>query len=352
MFIKHALIALGVGVAVSAFSIPAISQDSTDVIAEVGGHPVTAGEVEQKEASKLLQARYKLYVAEKDALEQYIDDQILEQQAKKEGVSVDELLKRHVIVSTQEPTEDQLHFYYEGIQTDESYDTARESIIDTVRQLRLKKARATYIADLRTEYGVIVELNQPSAHVEAGNSPRLGPENAPVQIIEYADYQCPYCQKITPDLARLRQEFGDQISLVYKDFPLPMHPLALRAAEGAHCAGAQGKFWEFHDYLFATKKLGEPDMKAEARALKLDGDKFDQCLDKQEQFEGIKKDAQDGQHLGLSGTPSFFINGRFLSGAVGYAKLRDTVQTELAAKNANKQNAAVVPLNSNNEQKK
>jgi protein-disulfide isomerase len=352
MFLKHSLVALGFGVAVSAFSIPAFSQDSSDVIAEIGGHSVTAGEVEQKESSKLLQAKYKYYVAEKDALEQYLDDQILEMQAKKEGVSIDELLKRHVTVNVQEPTEDQLRFYFEGVQTDESYETARQNIIDTVKQLRLKKARAAYIADLRADWGVVVELAQPSAKVEAGNSPRLGPENAPVQIIEYADYQCPYCQKVSPDLLKLREQFGDKVSLVYKDFPLPMHPLAARAAEGARCAGVQGKFWEFHDYLFDSKKLNETDMKAEARTLKLDGAKFDECLDKQEQFDALKKEAQDAQRLGLSGTPSFFINGHFMSGAIGYAKLRDTVQSELAAKgSANKQSAAVVPLNDKSEQK-
>jgi protein-disulfide isomerase len=353
MFIKHTLFALGLGIAASALSIPALAQDSTDVIAEIGGHPVTAGEVEQKEQSKLLQARYKYYIAERDALEQYIDDQILEMQAKKESVTVDELLKRHVSVNVQEPTEEQLRFYYEGVQTDESYETARQNIIDTVHQLRMKKARAAYITELRADYGVVVELNQPSSHVEAGNAPRLGSEKAPVQIIEYADYQCPYCQKVAPDLTRLREQFGDQVSLVYKDFPLPMHPLAARAAEGARCAGVQGKFWEFHDFLFETKKLKEEDMKAEARVLKLDGDKFDQCLDKQEQFESLKKDAQDAQRLGLQGTPSFFINGHFMSGAIGYAKLRDTVVQELAAKNsASKQSAAVVPLNKTDEQKK
>lgn len=350
MLIKHTLIALGLGVAVGALSIPAFSQDSTDVIAEISGRQVTAGEVEQKEQSKLLQARYKYYVAEKDALEQYIDDQILELQAKKENVTIDELLKRHVAVNVQEPTEDQLRFYFEGVQTDESYETARPNIIDTVHQLRMKKARAAYIADLRLEYGVVEELSQPSAKVEAGNDPRLGSDKAPVQIIEWADYECPYCQKVQPDLLRIKEQFGDQISIVYKDFPLPMHPDALRAAEGARCAGAQGKFWEYHDYLFSTKKLKEQDLKADARTLKLDADKFDQCMDKQEQFEIVKKDAQDAQHLGLSGTPSFFINGHFMSGAISYVKLRDTVQQELAGKGSNnKQSAAVVPLNGNSQ---
>jgi protein-disulfide isomerase len=347
MLIKHTLIALGLGIALPVISLPALGQDSANVIAEINGHPVTAGELEQKEASKLLQARYKFYVAQRDALQQYIDDQVLEIQAKKESLTVDELVKRHVSVNVQEPTEDQLRFYYEGVQTDEPFESARPNIIETVRQLRMKKARAAYVSALRAELGVVVELDQPSAHVEAGKAPRLGSDKAPVQIIEYADYECPYCQKVSPDLERLQQEFGNQVSLVYKDFPLPMHPLAAKAAEGARCASAQGKFWEFHDFLFDTKKLQVSDMKAEARALKLDGDRFDRCLDKGEQFDDLKKDAQDAQRLGLQGTPSFFINGHFMSGAIGYAKLRETVVQELAAANSgNKQTAAVVPLKS------
>jgi protein-disulfide isomerase len=351
MSIKQALIALGVG-ALCTFSIPVVAQESSSVVAEIGGHQVTAGELEQKESSKLLQARYKYYVAEKDVLEQYIDDQLLEMQAKKEGITVDELLKRHVSVNVQEPTEDQLRFYYEGVQTDESYETARPNIIETVRQLRMKKAQQAYITQLRSDWGVIVELSQPSARVEAGNSPRLGSDKAPVQIIEYADYECPYCQKVAPDILRLKEQFGDQVSVVYKDFPLPMHPNAARAAEGARCAGVQGKFWEFHNYLFESKKLKESDMKAEARVLKLDGDKFDQCLDKQEQFESLKKEAQDAQKLGLSGTPSFFVNGHFMSGAIGYAKLHDTVVQELAVANAEKkQSSAMVTQNKSDQSK-
>jgi protein-disulfide isomerase len=355
MFIKHALITLGLGLVLPIVSLPAVGQDSASVIAEINGHPITAGELEQKEASKLLQARYKYYTAERDALQAYIDDQVLEIQAKKENVTVDELVKRHVSVNVQEPTEDQLRFYYEGVQTDEPYESARPNIIETVRQLRMKKARAAYVATLRSELGVVIELDQPSVKVEAGNAPRLGSDKAPVQIIEYADYECPYCQKVSPDLERLQQQFGNQVSVVYKDFPLPMHPLAAKAAEGARCAQAQGKFWEFHDFLFDTKKLKVEDMKAEARALKLDANRFDECLDKDEPFADLKKDAQDAQRLGLQGTPSFFINGHFMSGAIGYAKLHETVVQELAAATpGNKQTAAVVPMKSteNEEVKK
>ncbi len=351
MSTKNTLIALGLGIALGAFSIPAVGQNDSSVVAEIAGRKVTADELEQKQAGKLLQAKYKYYLAEQDALEQFIDNELLEMQAKKEGVTLDELLKRHVAVNVPEPTEDQLRFYYEGVQTDESYESARSHIIDTVHQIRTKKAQDAYIAELRAQYGVVIELNQPSAHVEVANAPRLGPENAPVQIVEFADYECPYCQKVNEDLARIRQQFPNQISLVYKDFPLPMHPLAVKAAEAARCAGAQGKFWEFHDSLFETKKLQVTHLKEEARTLKLDTARFDQCLESGEQNAPVKKDSQEGLRLGLQGTPSFFINGHFLSGAIGFMKLRETVMQELgAATTAKKQSAALVP--STNAQKK
>ena len=343
MLTKYAPLALGLGIALGVFSIPAAGQNGSSVVAEIAGHKVSADELEEKEAGKLLQAKYKYYLAERDALDQYIDDQLLEMQAKKEGVTLDELFKRHISANVPEPTEDQLRFYYEGVQTDEPYEAARPHIVDTVHQLRTKKARDAYIAELRGEYAVVVELNQPSAHVEVGDAPRLGSESAPVQIIEFADYECPYCQQVNADLTRLREQFGNSVSVTYKDFPLPMHPLAARAAEAARCAGAQGKFWEFHDSLFETKRLQVSDLKEQARKLKLDTARFDQCLDSGEQAAAVKKDSKEGQRLGLQGTPSFFINGHFMSGAIGFMKLRDTVMQELGAvTTAKKQGATLV----------
>jgi protein-disulfide isomerase len=342
---RYSLIALGLGLCLGAFSTPAISQTDSTVVAEIGGHKITAQELEFKEAGKLLQPKYKYYLAERDALDQYIDDQLLDMEAKKEGITVDELLKRHVAAKISEPTEDQLRFYYEGVQTNESYESARQNIIDTVRQLRTKKAKEAYVADLRGQYGVVVELNQPSAHVEVGNDPRLGPENAPVQIVEFADYECPYCQKVNDDLTKIREHFGSYVSVVFKDFPLPMHPLAPRAAEAARCAGEQGKFWEFHDSLFETKKLQAQQLKDQARTLKLDSDRFDKCLDSGAEIAPVKKDLDEAMRLGLQGTPSFFINGHFMTGSIGYAKLRETVMQELGPTLAKKLSAELVQAN-------
>ena len=338
-------IVFALGLALSLIHNPvALGQDGSSVVAEVGSHKITAAELQEKEAGKLLQARYKYYLAERDALDQLVEDQLLEMQAKKEGITVDELLKRHVNVQVAEPTEDQLKFYYEGLGSDEPYDAVRGKILETVHQIRFTKARTAYVDSLRSQFGVVVTLSQPSARVDVANAFRQGSPNAPVQLIEFADYECPYCQKVHIELALLKAQFGDKVALVYKDLPLPMHPLAEKAAEAARCAGVQGKFWEFHDSLFETKKLQVPDLKDQARALKLDTARFDKCLDSGEQAAQVQKDLVEGKHLGLTGTPSFFANGHFLSGAVAYAKLRETVETELAAQSSQKQAVAASTL--------
>jgi protein-disulfide isomerase len=336
-------ITFGLAVALSLACRPVAAQEKSNVVAEIGDHKVTAEELEQREASKMLQPRYKLYLAERDALEELIGEELLEMQAAREGVSVEELLKRHVVAQGKEPTEDQLRFYYENLDTDQPFDAVRDKILESVHDVRLKKARTLYLNSVRSQSNILIELAPPSAHVDVANSPRLGSANAPVQLVEFADYQCPYCQKVHDELKQLRGELGDKVALVYKDYPLPMHSQAEKAAEAARCAGAQGKFWEFHDALYENKKLQIPDLKEEARTLKLDTARFDKCLDSGEQAATVKKDLTEGQHLGLSGTPSFFANGHFLSGAVSYAKLRETVEQELAEPATSKEAAVLVP---------
>jgi protein-disulfide isomerase len=343
------VVTLGLGLALSFVCNFALAQEDSAVVAEVGNQKLTAAQLQEKEAGKLLQARYKYYLAEREALDQLIDQQVLEMQAAKESVTVDELIKKHVTVSLKEPTEDQIKFYYEGLSSDEPYEAVRAKILESVHEMRMSKAKADYITSLRDQFGVVVELGQPSAKVDTTNAFRLGPKDAPVQLIEFGDFECPYCQKVHVELIRLREQFGDKVAIIYKDFPLPMHASSQKAAEAARCAGAQGKFWEFHDSLFETHRLQVPDLKAEARTLKLDGARFDQCLDTSETTAAVKKDLEQAKHLGLTGTPSFFANGHFMSGAIVYAKLRETVEAELGMPSTSKQSvAATASMNNTN----
>jgi protein-disulfide isomerase len=319
-----ALVSLGAG------SIAAQS-DTSEVVAEVGGVRVTMAQLEQEESAKLLSAHYQYYQAQTKALNELIDKKLLERKAKSENLTVDQLVDRDIKSQVKDPTEDQMRVYYEGVETDQPFEAVRGKILEKIRDLRTEKARSAYLKALHAETTVSITLAPPSANVDLQNAQMLGPANAPVKLVEFADYECPYCQKVAADLKRLQADLSDKVAFTYKDFPLSMHARAEKAAEATRCASKQGKYWEFHDELFHSKELDVDQLKAQARALKLDSAEFDKCLDSGEQAAVVERDRMEGTRLGISGTPAFFINGHFLSGALDYAALRQIVEQQLAA---------------------
>lgn len=308
------------------------AQSDSGVVANVGGVQVTMSELEQQESQRLLAAHYSYYQAEIKALNDLIDKKLIEQKAQSQHISVEELTKREITAKVTDPTEDQMKVYYEGLETDQPYEAVREKILEKIRQLRTEKARAAYVRTLRAETTVYIALAPPRAEVDSQNAQlHKGPEKAAVQLVEFADYECPYCQKVAADITKLVADYGDKVSFSYRDFPLQMHARAEKAAEAARCANKQSKFWEFHDEIYHSKELDVDQLKAQARALKLNTDDFDKCLDTGEEAAAVDKDRKEGERLGLSGTPSFFVNGHYLSGALDYAALRQIVDQQLAA---------------------
>jgi len=308
------------------------AQNDPAVVAEVGGVKVTMADLEKEETAKLLAAHYTYYQAEVKALDDLVNKRLIEQKAKSEGLTVDQLMDRDIKSKVQDPTEDQMKVYYEGLETEQPYETVREKILDKIRQLRIDRAKADYVRELRAHTTVYIALAPPRADVETGGgSLTLGSSSAAVTLVEFADYECPYCQKVAGDLKKLKDDFGDKISLTYKDFPLPMHARAEKAAEAARCANKQNRFWEFHDEIFHSKGLDVDQLKAEARTLNLDPMQFDKCLDSGEQAAAVSKDKKEGERLGITGTPAFFVNGHYLSGALDYATLRKVVEQQMTA---------------------
>jgi predicted DsbA family dithiol-disulfide isomerase len=332
-------LALGVAPTLSRAQSPSMGKDS-NVVAEVNGQKLTSADLEQSEGSKLLQARSSYYDAQRKALDDLIDQSLLEQQAKKDNLTVDKLLEREVTSKLPpDPSDEQLRVYYEGIDTDQPFDAVKDKILQHIREVRTSKAKAAYLVNLRNQSNIMIALQPPAANVNLANSILKGSPNAQVVLVEFADYQCPYCQKVHPDIDKLKAEFGDKLSIAFKDFPLPMHPFAQKAAEAARCAGVQGKFWEYHDALFTEKKLELPQLKEQARALKLDGAAFDKCLDSGDQAAVVAKDYAEGKRLGITGTPSFFVNGHYFSGAVNYTMLRDMVHQQMTTSLSSKKEA-------------
>ena len=304
--------------------------DSNSVVLEVGGKKFTLADFEKKRPVGLFQARNTFYQAERKALDDFIDEYVLELQAQKENVTVDKLIEIHVTKTLPpDPSEESLHVYYEGVNTAEPYETVRGQILDAIRQNRTTKAKAAYVKSLRAAANVSIRLSPPRAIPVLKEAPVRGPKGAPVTIVEYSDYECPYCQANQPDLDKIEAEFKGKIVFGYKDVPLPMHPHAQKAAEASRCAAEQGKYWEYHDSLFATKQLEIPQLKDQARALKLDGAAFDKCLDSGSQADAVKATLDEGQTLGIQGTPSFLINGRFFGGSLKYDELQKIIDEEI-----------------------
>ncbi|MBV8070317.1 MAG: thioredoxin domain-containing protein [Acidobacteriaceae bacterium] len=316
---------------VAAIGNGATTPSSGAVVAEVDGQKITLGDLEQKKSQSFFQARNSYYQVERKALDDYIDQLLLEKQAQREHLTVDQLIDRHVKSQLpKDPSDEALEVYYEGLDTKESFEKMKPQIADHIREMRTEKAKSAYIQSLRKEANVMIALAPPRADVQVNDAPVKGSLNASVMVIEYADYECPYCQQVYPTLQKLESEYAGKVAFAYKDTPLPMHSHAEKAAEAAHCAGAQGKYWEYHDILFSSKELDIAALKQDAASLKLDTAAFNKCLDSGETAGSIKTTVDEAQKLGLQGTPSFFVNGRFLSGAVTYDALNAAIQEELA----------------------
>ena len=185
--------------------------------------------------------------------------------------------------------------------------------------------------------------NGARVNVSVDDDPSLGSKNAKVTMIEFSDFQCPFCRTFWKDTFRqIKKDYIDtgKIRFVYRDYPLSFHPMSVPSAQAAECADEQGKFWEMHDKIFSEEeKLGQgtvtytaQDLKKWASAIGLNSSQFNQCLDSGKYKSEVEKDLADGSAGGVSGTPSFFINGRIIVGAQPYANFKAIIDEELKAK--------------------
>jgi len=308
----------------------ASDQGGNAVVAEVDGVKLTLADFEARSAGTLFQARNDFYIAERKALEGVIDNFLLEQQAQKENLSVAQLIDRHVNQAiAKDPDEAALRVFYEGLDTNEPFEAVHDKILESLRQRRIARARTAYLQALRSQAKISVLIAPPRVPISLANTPVRGVTGAPLTLVEFADFECPYCQQVQPALNQIEAEYKGRIAFAYKNFPLPIHLHAQKAAEAAECAGLQKKYWEYHDLLLQNPGLEIPQLKARARELGLDSQRFDTCLDSGDRAAAVKAHAEEAARLGLQGTPSFFLNGRFFSGVVTEEQLRQILEEEL-----------------------
>jgi protein-disulfide isomerase len=300
---------------------------ATGVAAMIDGQPITQAQLDERAARQIYDIR-------QQTLEEMLTDQLLEKEAKAQGTTKEALLDKEVKSKVADPTQAEIDQVWEANKARMPGKTKEQVAPDITNWLKGQKAPAlqqAFLQSLRTKYKVQVLLEAPRITVAVDDDPAKGPANAPVTIVEFSDFQCPFCGRAEATVKQVLDNYKDKVRFVYRDFPLGMHPYAPKAAEAAECAHEQGKFWEYHDALYADQsKLSVPDLEATADKLGLKTDTFKTCLESGKYTSEVNKDMADAQKAGVNSTPSFFINGIAVIGAQGYQAFADIIDRELS----------------------
>lgn len=306
----------------------------TDVVATLGGQPITASELEQQIGSRLFSVRQQEYQIKSEGIREVAFRRQLERAAKAAGLTVDELLRREVNDKVSPPSEEEIaqivQQFRPRLPQDEGQ--AKSVVRQGLTQQRLQQREAAFRDELLAGVELRILLEPPRATVRlAGHEPARGPAKAPVTLVEFSDFQCPFCARSQAVLQQIQEVYGDKVRLVFKHLPLDMHKDARGAAEASLCAADQGKFWELHDWMFANmNQLAKPQLIAQATTLGLDADRFARCLTEGEKASVVNADMLAAQELGITGTPAFVVNGRMIMGAQPFEAFKEVIDDELA----------------------
>ena len=303
------------------------------VVATVNGAQITLKQVDEAVGPNVLPLQQQLYAVRKVALDNLITAKLLESEAQAQGVSLDELRRRLTqgeIAVTRGQVEEayaQNASFFASMSPDEARERLR---LDLENQARMKHYRAGLEA-LRRKASVKVHLVAPAfgTELDDGGSPVKGAAKAAVTIVEFSDFECPFCQQVQQTLTQIVERYGDAVRIVFKHLPSEGHRNSLPAARAAYCAGEQDRFWQFHDALFATRSLSAGVFDEIASRLGLGREKFQSCLASERPRAAIVKDIETARRYRIDSTPSFLINGRLVKGALSFTDFRNLIEREL-----------------------
>jgi protein-disulfide isomerase len=312
----------------------------SEKVAQVDGTVITKAEIDRSGGTQLQNLRQQLYQLERQKLDEYIGATLLSREAKDRGISISTLLEQEVNAKISAVSEEDIRAFYEqnkariGLEMHNVHDQIRDYLLEQKMMARKNE----YFKILRSKARVRMYLKPPPiqrADVSINGAPFKGAEKASVTIVKFEDFECPFCKSVQPTLTAVLKKYDGKVRLVHKDLPLEqIHPHAQLAAEAARCAGEQGKFWDYHDALYQNApKLGPAELKNYAKQVGLTATPFDQCLTSGKYKAVVQKDLSEGAKLGLTGTPSFFINGRQISGALPVESFAAIIDEELGQAN-------------------
>jgi protein-disulfide isomerase len=292
-------------------------------------YAITQKEVDDLIGPKLSELEAQIYALRRNALESILTERTLQAAAKAKGLTVEQL-KESLLpakVSVSQLAVEEEYSKHAQSMGQMSEDEAKQRIrveLEGLERIRVYKAA---LADIRNAAGVEVRLREPASRIVlSGGGPTKGPDNAPVQLVEFSDFQCPYCKNAQGFVRQVLQEYGGKVQFAYKHLPLTIHPDAFTSAQASVCAGNQGKFWEFHDRLFQSSDLSVDVLRKYAGELSLNVAEFNKCLESESSRSAVLKDLAEARRVGVEATPTFFINGQKREGALSLAELDEAIQ--------------------------
>jgi protein-disulfide isomerase len=262
-----------------------------------------------------------------------VAESLMTQEAKARGVSIEDFVKTEIQDKVSAPSDAEIQQFYDQVKDQiqgAPLEKVRDRLVEYLNEQKLQTRRAEVLEELKKKYPTTTFLRPPVVQVSTGGREGRGSKTAPVTIVEFSDYECPFCKRAEASVQQVIKAYGDKVQIYYRDYPLPFHQRAQPAATAARCAEAQGKFWAYHDKLMASQNLDDASLKSLAVEAGVDAAKFDECVKKNPYKDAIAKDLEDGEKAGVNGTPAFFINGRLLDGAQPFEKFKEVIDEELA----------------------
>ena len=316
----------------------AVGAQVPDVLATIGDQKITLADLRDRVGDELdqLDANYNKARSRtiESALTDMLRERVINEEAKKQGKSMEDLVLAEA-GGTFEPTEIEVNTWYNENQErlrGRTMDQLRGQIVELLRKQKKEKAEQALEARLNKTRNVKVNFEPYRLAFDNSGSPTLGKKGSKVTVVEFSDFQCPFCRQFAGNLRELGREYGDRVEVIYRQYPIPsLHPFAFKAAEASLCANEQGKFWELHDLLFTDQEhITVKDLKEKARRLGMDDSKFNSCLDTGKYTEQVQRDMAEGSKAGVTGTPAVFVNGiEVPGGAVPYPTVAAAVEREL-----------------------
>lgn len=307
------------------------AQDQDKVVATVNGSRITQKQVDSSVSAQIFPLQQQIYALRVVALESLILRTILEGEAKRRNISLEELSKQLTAgpVDVSEVEVEKLYAENASVLGAMSPDEAKERLrLDLESQGRMKNYR-TALLRLRSSSNVEVNLEGPKLTIrENDRAPSIGSKEAIVTIIEFSDFQCPYCRGSQEVLKRVLRTYPSEVKLIFKHLPLDIHALAFSSAQAAFCAGQQDRFWKYHDALFASEALSLEALSSVAHKQGLDLSKFNTCLKSDASRAAVLADTREAQELGIGSTPTFVINGTLVRGAIGFEEFKAIIERE------------------------